>query len=119
MARSSRSGPVRVGPQGSSLRQPRTPPTSTKVRAKRWKGDVGALLSRQAPVELDVLLALHLPGEVLGHSVLHEGAPGLLVRVGAERQVEGPGEAVGREVLEDEAGAAACGLVPGLDGVGE
>src|SRR5262245_22038552 len=119
MARSNRSGPVRMGSQETSLPRPRTPPTSTKVRAERWKGDAcgswlrfggrrvalraepskpwpkapgqarpaafrarapsstaptpwdrnGATtrkpLGRQAPVELDVLLALHLPGEVL------------------------------------------------------
>src|SRR6185312_1995659 len=76
-------------------------------------------LPRQPPVQLHVLLALFVPGEVLRHAVGHQFFPGGAVGVGVEGVVEGPAQAGGDEVIEDDAGALAGGGVEELDGVGE
>ena len=58
-------------------------------------------------IELDVLLDLTVPGEVLGHPVAHHLLPVLPIRVEIERRFERHTQGGRRELLEQEPGAAA------------
>src|SRR5688572_993836 len=105
------------------------------LRSSFWTGRRASSASRQAvrkwrlvvpqsagqpPVEqLHVLPALDIPGKVLSHAVEHQALPGGFVLVGVEGGIEGPAQALGRVVLEDEAGTLAGRGVEGLDGIGQ